>query len=207
MREWIPVLIAIGSNIERERNLPQAIVALGQQPDIELRAVSPIYESVPVGATTAQPPYFNAAALIKTSLPATALKDTVLAIEASQGRVRTADKFAARPIDLDIALYGQQVLELNGRHIPDPDIGAFPHVAVPLADLAPSWVHPELGLTLAEIAGRFSGSYQGVSKIQDFSVIDHLVTDAGIVTSNARNISSANGDIPTSQLLKGDELR
>lgn len=204
MNEWIPALIAIGSNIERERNLPQAIVALGQQPDIELRAVSPVYESMPVGATTTQPPYFNAAALIETRLGAAVLKETLLAIEERQGRVRTADKFAARPIDLDIAMYGQQVLELNGRRIPDPDIAAFPHVAVPLADLVPSWVHPELGLTLADIAGQFSGSDQALQKIKNFSVIDHLLTDGGIVTSIAGGISPATGGLPPSQLLKGD---
>lgn len=166
MNEWTPVLIAIGSNIERERNLPQAVAVLEQQPDIVLRAVSPIYESLPVGTISDQPPYYNAAALIETRLAPAALKETLLAIEDSQGRIRTADKFAARTIDLDIALYGQQVVELNGRHIPDPDIAGFPHVAVPLADVAPNWVHPELGLSLADIAGRFSDSSEALQKMR-----------------------------------------
>jgi len=204
MGEWMPVLIAIGSNIERERNLPQAIAALWQQPGIELRAVSPVYESLPVGTNRDQPLYYNAAALIETRLDAAALKEILLAIENSQGRIRTADKFAARTIDLDIALYGQQILELNGRHIPDPDIATFPHVAVPLADLAPTWVHPELGLNLADIAGRFSDSCKTMQKIQKFSVINDFLTSVGIGATNAGRISSTNSDIPTLQLIKGD---
>lgn len=203
MSERTPVLIAIGSNIERERNLPQAIVALGQQPDIELQAVSPIYESRPVGATTAQPPYYNAAALVETRLAAATLKEILLAIEESQGRVRTADKFAARPIDLDIALYGQHILDMNGRHIPDPDIVSFPHVAVPLADLAPDWVHPELGLRLADIAAGFSGTSKALQKIGNLSLTAGPVTDAGMVVLPVPGNRPANGNIP-GQFTQGD---
>jgi 2-amino-4-hydroxy-6-hydroxymethyldihydropteridine diphosphokinase len=65
------------------------------------------------------------------------LKRALLEIEARLGRVRQADKYAARTIDLDIAMYGLQVIDLEGRHIPDPDIARHPHVAVPLADVAP----------------------------------------------------------------------
>ena len=152
MNELTPVLIAIGSNINREQKLPQALAALNQQPELSLRAVSPIYESLPVGTTVAQPPYFNAAALVETKLEPFDLKEMLLSIEGNLGRVRSDDKYAPRPIDLDIALYGHQILNLNGRRIPDPDILTFPHLALPLADLAPTWLHPELGVTLQEIA-------------------------------------------------------
>ena len=165
MNSSIPVLIAIGSNIERERNLPQAVMALRQYPGIHLRAVSPVYESLPVGTGIAQPSFFNAAALIETDMAPDALKETLLAIEASLGRVRTADKNAPRPVDLDIALYGQHILGLNGRRIPDPDIAIFPHIALPLADVAPEWVHPELGLTLAEIAKGLHFSDKEIQKL------------------------------------------
>jgi 7,8-dihydro-6-hydroxymethylpterin-pyrophosphokinase len=66
--------------------------------------------------------------------------------------VRSEDKNAPRTIDLDIALFGQQVLDVGPRHIPDPDIYKYPHIAVPLADLAPQQRHPETGQTLLEIA-------------------------------------------------------
>lgn len=146
------VLIAVGSNIERERNLPLAFARLRRHAEIRLIAISPIYESPAAGTATPQPAYYNAAARIETELAPAALKAALLDIEAALGRVRTADKFAARPIDLDIALYERLILDLNGRHIPDPDILRRPYIAVPLADLAPDWIHPEIGLTLRQIA-------------------------------------------------------
>lgn len=165
MPEFTPVLIAIGSNIERERNLPQAVAALNHHAGIRLQAVSPIYESAPVGSAQNQPPFFNAAALIETKLEPPNLKKTLLTIENSLGRIRTSDKYAPRPIDLDIAFYGQQVFDLNGRHIPDPEIALLPHLALPLADLVPTWLHPELGMTLEEIAKGLNFSTKEIHKI------------------------------------------
>ena len=80
-------------------------------------------------------------------------------IEQALGRLRTADRNAARTIDLDIALFNHEVLDLASRHIPDPDILKHPHVAVPLADLAPYHIHPETGQPLAEIAREQTSSY------------------------------------------------
>ena len=117
-----------------------------------LVAVSPVYETTPVGSTE-QPNFLNAAALVETDLAAAELKIQALqVIEGQLGRVRTEDKNAPRTIDLDIALFGDQVLDLGPRHIPDPDILRYPHIAVPLADLAPTMRHPEDGRTLLEIA-------------------------------------------------------
>ena len=117
-----------------------------------LLAVSPVYETAPVG-NMEQPNFLNAAALIETDLTAAELKARVLrVIEQDMGRVRTDDKNAPRTIDLDIALFGNQVLDLGPRHIPDPDILRYPHMAIPLADLASTMRHPEDGRTLQEIA-------------------------------------------------------
>jgi GTP cyclohydrolase I len=57
--------------------------------------------------------------------------------------VRSEDKYAPRPIDLDIAFYGHDELDLDGDPIPDPELLRYPHIAVPLADVAPDWVYPE----------------------------------------------------------------
>lgn len=144
------VFIALGSNIDPERNLPEAVRRLAAR--CELLAVSPVYETAPVGKTD-QPNFLNAAALIDTDRAAEVLKAQVLrAIEAELGRVRTEDKNAPRTIDLDIALYGDQVLDTGTLRVPDPDIRRHAHVAVPLADLAPGMRHPETGETLASIA-------------------------------------------------------
>ena len=144
------VFIALGSNIDSEHNMREAVRLLSLC--CRLLAVSPVYETAPVG-NMEQPNFLNAAALIETDLTAAELKARVLrVIEQDMGRVRTDDKNAPRTIDLDIALFGNQVLDLGLRHIPDPDILRYPHMAIPLADLASTMRHPEDGRTLQEIA-------------------------------------------------------
>ena len=143
------VFLALGSNINAEHNLQAAVRRLASR--FHLRAVSPVYETAPVGKTD-QPNFLNAAASIETDLAADELKQALQAIEQELGRVRTDDKNAPRTIDLDISLFDAQVLDLEQRHIPDPDILRYPHIARPLADLAPQQRHPETGQTLQEIA-------------------------------------------------------
>lgn len=144
------VFISLGSNIDPERNLPEAVRRLAAR--CRLLAVSPVYETQPVG-TINQPRFLNAAAMIETELTAASLKRQLLqVIERELGRVRTEDKNAPRSIDLDISLFNDEVLLLGHRRIPDPEILEFPHIARPLADLAPEYRHPETRQTLEEIA-------------------------------------------------------
>jgi 2-amino-4-hydroxy-6-hydroxymethyldihydropteridine diphosphokinase len=155
-----PVFIALGSNIVPETNLPRAVRLLHDQ--VGVQRISRVYQSValdPDGQPLDQPAFLNAAVLLETDLPPVALKLTVLRpLEARLGRIRTADKYAPRPIDLDIALYGDLILE-DAAHqitIPDPAITTRAHLALPLADLAPDFRHPLSGETLAGIAARFA---------------------------------------------------
>ena len=146
------VFVTLGSNIDPVANLRAAVAQLSAHDAVTVVAVSPVYETVPVG-TVEQANFLNAAVLIETSLSATALKSGVLQpLEQALGRVRTEDRNAARTIDLDIALFNHDVLDLASRHIPDPDILKYPHVVVPLADVAPYYIHPETGQALVEIA-------------------------------------------------------
>lgn len=148
--------ILVGSNIDKERNLPAAIRLLEEC--CHVVAVSSIYETMPVGRTD-QPSFFNAAVIVETPLPARTLKWQVLrSIEKQLGRVRTGDPNAPRTIDLDIVLFDDTVFDLDGTPIPDPAILEHPHIALPLAEMAPAYVHPVTGQTLAEIAKRFSGN-------------------------------------------------
>jgi len=159
LNETVPVLITLGSNIAPEHNLPRAVTMLRQNYHLRVRALSRVYESAPVSATGAvaldQPPFLNAAALLDSDgyYSPLALKFHVLRfIELLLGRRRSADKFAPRPIDLDLALYGDCVMNTPHLTLPDPDIVTRAHVAVPLADVAPDWPHPITGQPLAEIA-------------------------------------------------------
>lgn len=159
-----PILITLGSNIEPQANLPRAFRLLAER--VRVVGVSKVYESVAVNAAGEpapdQPVFLNAAAQIETDLEPLPLKyDVLRAIETEMGRVRSDDKFAPRVIDLDIALYGDLLLQLDNEEtrltLPDPDTLERAHVALPLADLAPDLMHPTEGRTLAEIAEDFAG--------------------------------------------------
>lgn len=150
------VFLSLGSNIDKERNLPAAVAFLREQTFVT--AVSAVYETAPKGLKE-QPSFFNAAVLIETPHDAAAVKDQLIeALEQALGRQRSADKNAPRTIDADIALFNDEVFDYvpadgRARHVPDPDLRRFAHAIVPLADLAPNQRHPETGQTLAELAG------------------------------------------------------
>jgi 2-amino-4-hydroxy-6-hydroxymethyldihydropteridine diphosphokinase len=141
----------LGSNIEPEKNLPDAVLALSDSGRVA--AVSEVYESAPVGFAD-QPNFLNAAVLLETPLSARELRfEAIAKIEGRLGRVRDPqNKNAPRPIDIDIALFNRDVLHGDGLSIPDPNILDRLFVARPLAELEPDYIHPETGRTLREIA-------------------------------------------------------
>jgi len=145
-------IIAIGSNIERERNLPEAIRLLRRAPHITVEKVSRFYESPSVGGPAGAPDFFNAAVLVCTELGPVDLRMALRAIEQELGRERTDDPDAPRTIDLDIAYFGDVEIDHDGWVLPDPLAGTAPHVAIPIAEVAPDWVHPSDGRTTKEIA-------------------------------------------------------
>ncbi len=147
-------LILLGSNIDPERHLPEAVRRLGEQ--LRLVAVSRVWESDPVGAP-GTPRFLNAAVLVETELPPRRLKFGLLRpLEERLGRRRGADRNAPRTLDLDLALYDDLVVEEPDLVLPDPEILTRPYVALPLADAAPGFRHPVAGDTLATIAGRLA---------------------------------------------------
>lgn len=150
--------LSLGSNIQPEDNLPKAVEMLSQVS--KLVAVSPVWETLPLG-TTDQPNFLNAATLVETEQPPETFRQKVIRrIEDNLGRVRTRDKFGPRPIDIDIMFFNDQVLDIDNRHIPDREVLERPFVAIPLAEIAPDYRHPETGQTLRDIARGFRVSEQ-----------------------------------------------
>lgn len=151
------VYLLLGSNINKETNLPEAVALLRSM--CRIVTLSSVYETVPMGLKE-QPNFFNLAALIETDLDPCQIKEQIIQpIEIKLQRQREADKNAPRTIDLDIVLYNDEVFDYipdNGRvhHLPDPDVLRFAHVAVPLAEIAPEKRHPETGQSLSEIAAQ-----------------------------------------------------
>jgi len=136
----VKAVIAFGSNIRPEENLPAALALLRRE--AQVLKMSAVYRTPPVGNPEA--PYFlNAAALVETDLPPNALRERLRRIEAALGRKRTDDPNAPRTIDLDILLYEGEP--------PDPDLYKYPHAAIPAAEVAGNWLLPE-GKTVSALA-------------------------------------------------------
>lgn len=143
--------LGLGSNVDPERNLPEAVRALSRAGRV--KAVSQTWETEPLGFAD-QPNFLNAAVLLETLLvPEELYSGPIAAIERQLGRIRDPhNKNAPRTIDIDVLLFDREVIQLGQRHIPDPDIAERPFVAETLAELDADYVHPELGRTLREIA-------------------------------------------------------
>jgi 2-amino-4-hydroxy-6-hydroxymethyldihydropteridine diphosphokinase len=99
-----------------------------------------------------QGPYLNGAAELVTSLGARALLDRLLAIEAAAGRRRGALRNAARPLDLDLLLFGGQRIDEPGLRVPHPRLHERAFVLEPLCEIAARLVHPVLGETIEQLA-------------------------------------------------------
>ena len=136
----------------------------------QVTAVSSAWQSAPVGFTE-QADFLNAAVLLETPLSAHALREQGIAqIEKSLKRVRTENRNAPRTIDIDIMLFNDEVLSLGQRHIPDPEVLERPFVAIPLAEIAPDYVHPQTDETLEQIASRFDPATAGMSRRDDVTL-------------------------------------
>jgi 2-amino-4-hydroxy-6-hydroxymethyldihydropteridine diphosphokinase len=145
--------LSLGSNIRPEENLSKAVEMLAHTS--KLVAVSTVWETLPLGLAD-QPNFLNAATLVETDHTANAFKSEVIRrIEDELGRIRKGDKFGPRTIDIDIMLFNDQIFEMDNHHIPDPELLERPFVAIPLAELAPDYQHPETGQTLHDIARGF----------------------------------------------------
>jgi 2-amino-4-hydroxy-6-hydroxymethyldihydropteridine diphosphokinase len=158
--------LLLGSNIEPEANLRRAVALLCRR--VEVVAVSPVFESRPVG-TADQPCYLNAVAVVETSMgPGRLRADVLRPVEAALGRVRTADKFGPRTMDVDLVMYGDRAMVCGGRRLPDRGLTAHAHVALPMAAVAPDVRHPETGETMREIAARLLSD--GVALREDIAI-------------------------------------
>lgn len=143
MIEYHLAYLNLGSNIQPATNLPRALNLLSEYG--ELLNVSSVWESAAVGATG--PNYLNVCAKFRSSFSRMALKEDVIhPIEFQLGRKRSANKYASRPIDIDIVIFDEQLL--------NPNSWKLAYVVVPLAEVYPEYRNPKTGETIGEIAAR-----------------------------------------------------
>jgi 2-amino-4-hydroxy-6-hydroxymethyldihydropteridine diphosphokinase len=137
--------VGLGANLgDRERTLHGAVDALAAEDGVEVVAVSTLRETEPVGVGE-QPLYLNGAAELETTLTAHQLLDRLLVVEQRFGRVRVPGEHAPRTLDLDLLLYGDEVIDERGVTVPHPRLHERRFVLEPLAELAPGLVVPGRG--------------------------------------------------------------
>lgn len=143
-----PIYLALGTNLgEREVNLQKAIDAL--TPKVRLVRKSSIYATPPWGYAD-QPEFLNQVIEVDTPLRPLPLLHLLKSIEAEMGREETF-RYGPRLIDLDILFYGQEIVEGELLTIPHPRLQERAFVLVPLAEIAPNFVHPVLNKTIREL--------------------------------------------------------
>ena len=145
--------IALGGNLgEVAATFAAALAAIDALPGTRVIARSSLYRNPPLG-DAAQPDYLNAVAAVDTQLSPLDLLAALLAIERGLGRTRDPDsRWTPRTLDLDLALYGDQVVAAPGLHVPHPGLHERAFVLVPLAELAPDAVVPGRGPVRALLA-------------------------------------------------------
>ena len=156
----IPIAIALGSNVgDREQYLRDAVASLAAfVANIHL---SRLIETEPVAMGDGQRPVVNAAATGETNLSARDLLERMLDIELQLGRTRPHPG-AARTVDLDLILYGQEVIDdAPSLIVPHPRFRERPFVLEPLADVAGGWKDPVTGLTIAQLLERLRDPERG----------------------------------------------
>ncbi len=145
-------LIALGGNLgDVPATFAAALVRLADR-DLRVIHVSRLYATPPMGAG-AGGPFVNAAATLETSLDPVTLLDRLLAAEDALGRVRTL-RWGPRPIDLDLILYGDVVIDAPRLRVPHPAAWYRRFVLDPLCDIAADVIHPEAGETFASLRDR-----------------------------------------------------
>lgn len=146
----ITAYIAVGSNLAdpvSQANL--AIETLKCLPRSTFIATSQLYSSTPMGPQN-QPDYINAVVAIKTELTPIELLDCTQKIELEQGRVRKDERWGPRTLDLDIVLYGNEVIDSERLTVPHYGMKEREFVLYPLAEIAPSLQLPD-GTELTEL--------------------------------------------------------
>jgi 2-amino-4-hydroxy-6-hydroxymethyldihydropteridine diphosphokinase len=155
--------LALGSNLgDRAENLRRARQAL--PPEFELGACSRLYETQPAYVPD-QPRFYNQVCLATTTLTPLEVLHRLKMIETESGRVPSV-RFGPRLIDLDLLYYDDRVMDEPELALPHPRLAERAFVLVPLAEVAPDWIHPRLHLSVAQLLARLGDTRADVWPVQ-----------------------------------------
>lgn len=145
----VQLYLSLGSNLgDRWQHLQRAVWEL--RPLMTITSLSPVYETIPWGPVQDQPCFFNACLQAETLLPPEILLPAIKTLERDLGRDQT-EKFGPHEIDIDLLFYGDWVVQVGKRTIPHRQIRKRPFVLIPLADIAPHFVHPVHQMTITDL--------------------------------------------------------
>lgn len=156
------VFVGIGSNIERKRNITDCLSALVEA--FRQVAVSSLYESRSFGYDG--PPYYNLVAHFATDLSLPDLNRLLHHIEDEQGRMREAERFADRTLDIDILLYDDIEGAREGVNLPREEIFSAAHVLLPLSEIAGDRRVPGDGRTIRELWLNSNLGEQSIERVE-----------------------------------------
>jgi 2-amino-4-hydroxy-6-hydroxymethyldihydropteridine diphosphokinase len=146
------VYLGLGSNAgDRLAHLERAMVRLAELGRVKR---SSWYETVPVDMPSS-PWFLNGVVRVDASIDPSGLLEFCLEIERCEGRVRGSG-ITLRPLDVDVLMYGQEIINEPGLRVPHPRMHERAFVLVPFSELAPEAVHPLTGLTIGQLASRVS---------------------------------------------------
>jgi len=154
----VQACVGLGANLgDAIAAVQGALQALDAMPGTRVLRASRLYRT-PAWGKTDQPAFVNAAALLETSLGARELLDHMLAIERDFGRDRVGgERWSARTLDLDLLLYGEDIIEEPGLHVPHPHLHERAFALVPLVEVAPDAVIPGRGRASDLVAAMVTG--------------------------------------------------
>ena len=155
------VYLGLGSNIEPEANLELAIRELERRYG-ELR-LSPVYRSAAVGFEG--PDFLNLVAGLESDEAPVEIHAEIERIHGLAGRVRGSERYSSRPLDIDLLLYDDLTLDHPRFHLPRSDVLDYAFVLRPLAEIAPDFVHPATGRTIAEHWAEFDTASQPLESV------------------------------------------
>lgn len=159
----VRAFVGLGSNLDDPvSQVTGALEELDRMSGSQVVSVSGLYRSEPLGPAN-QPDFVNAVAAVRTQLLPEALLAELQAIERRHGRVRGAVRWGPRTLDLDLLLYGDQVLALPGLMVPHPGLRERSFALYPLAEIAPALEVPGLGTVNDLLAACPSGALQRLS--------------------------------------------
>ena len=159
------VYLSLGSNIEPEKNIYEALKLLSE--NVTILEVSTVYLTDPLRQKYLAK-FYNCVVKIQTELGPEELKFKILrTIEEKLGRRRSKNKYASRTIDIDILLFGNLYLSKENLIIPDPEIEKRPFLAIPLYEIEPDLVIPQTNEQIVKIADKFGNS--SMTKLEEYT--------------------------------------